>query len=49
MGKAITEAMQNWIEDQKQKEIAKEELKTLENGFDMGKLLFKDRAEIYEE
>lgn len=49
LGKAVTEAMQNWIEEQKQKEIAEEELKTLEKGFVMGKLLFKDRAELYEE
>lgn len=48
LGKAITEAMQKWIDEKKQKEIAEEELKVLERGFEMGRLRIKTRAEIYE-
>lgn len=47
LGKAITEAMQKWIDEKKQKDIAEEELKVIEEGFYMGKLLVKKRAEFY--
>ncbi len=48
LGKAITEAMEKWIDEMRQKEIVKRELKVLEEGFDMGKSLFKRREELYE-
>ncbi len=48
LGKAVTEAMQKWIEEKRQEEIAKEELKVLERGYEMGKLRIKSRDEIYE-
>lgn len=47
LGKAITEAMQKWVDEKKQKEIAEEELKVIDEGFYMGKLLAKKRAELY--
>jgi len=47
LGKAITEAMRKWIDDMRQKEIAKNELKLLDTGFSMGKLSVT-REEVYE-
>lgn len=37
-----------FIYDKRQDDIAKEELKVLERGFEMGKLRIKTRAETYE-
>jgi predicted transcriptional regulator len=48
LGKAITEAMERWIDEKRQGKIAEQELKVLEKGFDMGKVLFKRREELYE-
>jgi hypothetical protein len=48
LGKAVTSAMQKWIDEIVQKKISESELKLLENGFKMGKLKFKSRAELYE-
>ncbi len=48
LGKAVTEAMHKWIEEKRQEEIAREELKVLEKGYEMGKLRIKTREEIYE-
>ncbi len=46
--KAVTEAMQRWIEEKRQEKIAEEALKLLETGFDFGKRLYKDRSDLYE-
>ena len=46
--KAVTEAIQRWIEEKKQEKIAEEALKLLETGFDFGKRLYKDRGDLYE-
>ena len=46
--KAITEAMQRWIEEKRQEKIAERELKLLEKGFNFGKKLYKTRDELYE-
>jgi hypothetical protein len=48
LGKAVTSAMQKWIDEIMQKRIADNELKLLEKGFKMGKFKFKSRAELYE-
>lgn len=48
LGNAVTSAFQKWIDDVTQKQIAERELKMLEKGFDMGKLKFKSREELYE-
>ena len=46
--KAVTEAMQRWIYEKRQKKIAARELKLLEQGFDFGKKLYKTRDELHE-
>lgn len=48
LGKAVTEALQKWIEEKKQKELAKKERGVLRKGFDLGKLQYKRRVELYE-
>lgn len=48
LGKAVTSAMQKWIDEIMQKRIAESELKLLEKGFEMGEFKFKSRAELYE-
>ncbi len=48
LGKAVTSAMQKWIDEILQKRIAESELKLLEKGFEMGKFKLKSRAELYE-
>lgn len=48
LGEAITEAMQKWIEEKRQKMIAKEMLSLMKNGFSMGKLKFRSRDELYD-
>jgi predicted transcriptional regulator len=48
LGKAVTSAMQKWIDEITQKKIAENELSLLEKGFKMGKFKFKSRAELYE-
>jgi predicted transcriptional regulator len=48
LGKAVTSAMQKWINEIAQKKISENELKFLEKGFKMGKFKFKSRAELYE-
>jgi predicted transcriptional regulator len=46
--RAVTDAMQRWIEEKKQGKIAEEALKLIEQGFDFGKKLYKDRKDLYE-
>lgn len=48
LGKAVTSAMQKWIDEIMQKRIADNELKLMEKGFNMGEFKFKSRAELYE-
>lgn len=48
LGKAIAEAMQRWIDEKKQEEIAERELKLLEKGFNFGKKLYEARDELHE-
>ena len=48
LGKALTEAMRKWVYEKRQEKIAQEALKLLEQGFDFGKRLYKDRSDLYE-
>ncbi len=45
---AVTEAMQRWIEEKRQGKIAEEALKLIEQSFNFGKRLYKDRTDLYE-
>ena len=47
MEKAVTDAIQRWIYEKRQEKIAEEALKLIEEGFDFGKRLYKDRNDLY--
>ena len=46
--KAVIEAMQRWIYEKRQEKTAEEALKLIEQGFDFGKRLYKDRSDLHE-
>jgi len=48
LGKAISEATRQWLEDQEQKQIQQKALKLLRKGFDMGKIAYTKREELHE-
>ncbi|VVB94725.1 Uncharacterised protein [uncultured archaeon] len=48
LGKAVTSAMQKWIDEINQKKISESELNLMDKGFKMGKLKFKSREELHE-
>lgn len=48
LGQAIKEAIDKWIREKKQENIAKEALIDLKKGHDLGKLLYKKREELYD-
>ncbi|MCZ7400826.1 MAG: hypothetical protein O8C61_01235 [Candidatus Methanoperedens sp.] len=48
LGNVVTCALQKWIDEVTQKQIAERELKILDKGFDMGKLKCTSRKELYE-
>lgn len=48
LGKALDEAMKKWAEEKRQNEIRMRILQRMNNGFDMGKKLYKKRADLYE-
>lgn len=48
LGSAISEAMQKWIDEKRQREIAKKMIALMEKGFDMGKITIKSRDELYD-
>lgn len=48
LGRALTEAMQKWVYEKRQEKIAQDALKLLEQGFDFGKRLYKDRSDLHE-
>lgn len=48
LGAAVTAAMKKWIEEHENEEVAHAALHCLEKGFVMGKLLYKERAELHE-
>ena len=47
LGKALSEAMKNWVEAQQQKQIVEEMTLLLRKGFDLGKVKYK-REELYD-
>lgn len=48
LGKAVTEAMDRWVEVKRQSRIAEEELTRLRKGFSMGDHLFSSRDELHD-
>jgi hypothetical protein len=48
LGKAITEAMQNWVYERRQERIAKEALDMMKQDFFFGKRLYQRRSDLYE-
>ncbi|VVB89002.1 Uncharacterised protein [uncultured archaeon] len=48
LGKALTDAMGKWVYEKKQERNAQEALKLLEQKFDFGMRLYKERSELYE-
>ncbi len=47
LGDAITEAMEKWLAERKQKEITQKALELWKKGHNFGKLLYKKRDELY--
>ena len=47
LGKAITEAIQEWVHERQQKQIAERELKRIEKGYDTEVILYKTRDELW--
>lgn len=48
LGKAITQAMEKWTEETQQWQLRKKAIERLEKGYKMGKILYKERSELYE-
>lgn len=46
--KVLTDAMKKWVYMKRQEKIAHEALKLIEQNFDYGKRLCKDRSELHE-
>jgi len=47
LGRTVTEAMRQWVYEQKQKKITERQLKLL-GKFNLGKKLYKSREDLYE-
>ena len=47
LGKAVNEALLKWVMEKKQQEIAERQLALMKKGFNMGKILYKHRDELY--
>ncbi len=48
LGKALAEALQNWVYERKQEKIAKEALDMMDRGFACGKPTYHQRSELHE-
>lgn len=48
IGKAVTEAMKQWVYAVEQQDLRERALKRLEKGYNMGKILYKHRDELHE-
>lgn len=48
LGEAISEALEKWIFEVKQKEIAKRQIELMEHGFHMGKIGKWTREELHD-
>lgn len=47
-GKVISEAVKEYLKEKEQEEIAQRQLKKMKIGYNMGKILIKNRDEIYD-
>lgn len=47
LGRIISQATEEYLKEKEQEEIAKRQLKKMEIGYKMGKILIKHRDEIY--
>lgn len=47
LGDAVTEAMEVWVAERKQRELARKGLEAMQKGFSMGKLLYTKRSELH--
>lgn len=48
IGRAATEAFEKWADEKEQKRIGEELRAIAKKGFNMGKILYKHRDELYE-
>ncbi|MBS3080057.1 hypothetical protein J4221_01175 [Candidatus Pacearchaeota archaeon] len=48
LGKLISEATKEYLKQKEQEEIAQRQLKKIEIGYNMGKILIKHRDELYD-
>lgn len=48
LGKAITEAMREWERKKKETDVNARALEMLRNGFDLGGITYRKRAELHE-
>lgn len=48
LGAAVSEALQKWVDEKKQRDIAKRMIALMEKGFDMGRITIKSRDELYD-
>ncbi len=48
MGKIISEALEKWLKEKKQKEIAKRAMEIMHKGFNLGSYKIKSRSELHE-
>ena len=48
LGKAVTDALDKWVQEERQKEISRRQLTILKKGLDLGRVLYKDRGGLYD-
>lgn len=48
LGEAVTEALEGWVEEKKQRALGLELLELSRKGFNMGKITIKHRSELYD-
>ncbi|MFB6159215.1 MAG: hypothetical protein ABEJ95_06195 [Candidatus Nanohalobium sp.] len=48
LGRAISEAVENWIEKDEEEEARKKGLEMVEEGYDMGEIQYEERSELHD-
>jgi len=48
LGKALDDAITSWANEKLQKKLEEELMNKMEKGFNLGKILYKKRSELYE-
>lgn len=48
LGKAIEEALRQWIHERRQKQISQEMLELMDEGIDMGGIRIQSRGDLYD-